>query len=189
MSFQKAYLLVEGGKSRIDIWFNPTTLSVTSKARWAETKTGDAPKTYLGGQEEALTLKLGIDKVERARPPTVEFVWGAWTSQPSVVAAVDVETELFDGEGQPLRAWVTLRLSRSLSGPEEAARKKSANPTTKATRRRRGHEVGPGENLALIAQHHYRTPTRWREIADMNDLDDPLRLQAPTMLIVPLEQA
>jgi len=219
MGFQKAYLDVENGKRRIEVWFNPTTLNLKNTARWRanDTATGAAPYTYLGGQEQALSLKFlfhaeglrtgehvkakiqqlrdllspepqEIPDVDRARPPTVEFVWGTWTSRPSVVTAVDVTTELFDGDGLPLRAWVALTMSRSVSGPEEAAKKKGTNPTTKATRRRRGHEVAAGENIALIAQQHYRTPTRWREIAEMNDLDDPLRLHAPTLLIVPLEQ-
>jgi hypothetical protein len=218
VTFQQAYLSVNGGKQRIDVWFNPTTLNVKSTARWgpAAAMTGDE-LTYLGGEEQALSLtflfhadgartgeqvqsKLDqlrnllrpvdqvVDKVARKRPPTVEFVWGSWTSQPSVVTAVDVTTELFDGEGLPLRAWVALTLSRSLTSPEETAKKKKNNPTTMATQRRRGHEVVPGEDLALIAEHHYRTPTRWREIAEMNELDDPLRLEAPTLLIVPMEQ-
>ena len=218
MGFQKAYLIVEPGKRRIDIWFNPTTLELKNTARWQapNTATGDAPYTYLGGQEQALSLKFlfhaegmrkgehvkakieqlrellkpvpqQISGVERDRPPTVEFVWGTWTSEPSIVTAVDVTTELFDEEGLPLRAWVALTMSKSLSGPEEAAKKKGTNPTTKATRRRSGHQVAPGENIALIAHQHFRTPTRWAEIAAMNDLDDPLRVHAPRLLIVPLE--
>jgi hypothetical protein len=180
------------------------------------TLTGDAPSTYLGGREQALNLKFlfhadgqrtgedvkakiaelrallkpvsqKIAGAERDRPPTVEFVWGTWTSEPSVVSAVDVTTELFDEAGLPLRAWVNLTMSKSLEGPEEAAKKKGTNPTTKGTRRRRGHQVAPGENIALIAHEHFRTPTRWKEIAEMNDLDDPLRVQAPRLLIVPLE--
>jgi hypothetical protein len=219
MGFQKAYLIVEPGSRRIDIWFNPTTLELKNTGRWQDpdTATGDAPLTYLGGQEQALNLKFlfhaegtrtgadvkakieqlrellkpvsqNIPGVERDRPPTVEFVWGTWTSEPSVVKAVDVTTELFDEDGLPLRAWVGLTMSKSLLGPEDAAKKAATNPTTKGTRRRRGHQVAPGENLALIAHEHFRTPTRWKEIAEMNDLDDPLRVQAPRLLIVPLEQ-
>ena len=216
MGFQKAYLLVEPGSRRIDIWFNPTTLALTNSARWhkpATPKGKEAPLTYLGGQEQALSLKFlfhaeGMRKgadvkakieqlrellkpvdqkipgVERDRPPTVEFVWGSWTSEPSVVTEVAVTTELFDEDGLPLRAWVALKMSKSLTGPAEAP----TNPTTKGTRRRRGHQVAPGENIALIAHEHFRTPTRWKEIAEMNDLDDPLRVQAPRLLIVPLEQ-
>jgi hypothetical protein len=103
------------------------------------------------------------------------------------VTAVHVTTELFDEDGLPLRAWVELTMSKSLSSPEEAAKSQGTNPTTKGTRRRRGHQVAPGENIALIAHEHFRTPTRWKEIAEMNDLDDPLRVQAPSLLIVPLE--
>jgi nucleoid-associated protein YgaU len=216
--FQKAYLLVEGNK-RLACWFNPTSLNVKRTAKWesGDGAGGCGQQTYLGGQEQALSLKLlfhaegarsgahvqsaikdlyalleppakGRDDnpLTRKRPPTVEFIWGTYRSDPYVVTSVDVTTELFDIDGTPLRAWVGLSMSRSLDGPEKEA-KKSTNPTTKATQRRRAHEVGAGEDIALIAHHHYNDTTRWREIAEANYLDDPLRIHPPAMLIVPLE--
>lgn len=215
--FLQAYLLVEDG-TVLTCWFNPTTLNVTRTAKWENANTLDgkeAPLKYVGGQEQALSLrllfhaegqrtgaqvKLAIEalygllepkdqtagNLAHPRPQTVQFIWGSYRSDPAVVTSVEVATELFDVDGTALRAWATLSLSRSLSGQEQA-RNKPTNPTTKATHRRRGHEVAPGEDLALIAHRHYRDPTRWREIAEENGLDDPLRVRAPDLLIVPLE--
>jgi hypothetical protein len=216
-NFQQAALLVDGGE-RIECWFNPTTLKVSRTAKWDRPNTlggSDAPLTYLGGEEQALNLRLLFhaepphtgDDVQAAidaiydlmepvdqevgelvysRPPTVRFAWGAYTSDPAVCSGIDVETELFDLDGTPLRAWVSLSLTHSFNGADEGEGEPT-NPTTRATYRRRLHEVAPGEDIALVAQHHYRDPTRWRQIADANGLDDPLRLAPPAILVVPLE--
>jgi nucleoid-associated protein YgaU len=217
VTFQQAYLVVEGTSDPLMCWFNPPNLNVTQSARWQAGESANGtpvPQTYLGGQEQALTLALlfhadgdrtGADvsqaiksvqgllepvitpagSLTRARPPTVEFVWGSYRSKPAVCTSVAVSTELFDQDGTPLRAVATITLANSPAAMTGAP----TNPTTKATHRRRAHEVAPGENLALIAQRHYRDPTRWREIAELNALDDPLRVAAPTILVVPLVDA
>jgi nucleoid-associated protein YgaU len=47
--------------------------------------------------------------------------------------------------------------------------------------------VRAGDSLASIAQAHLGDPTRWRAIAEVNGIDDPLRLMPGTTLTVPLE--
>lgn len=216
-SFARAHLLVDGGE-RIDCWFNPATLKISRTAKWDRPNTlagSDAPLTYLGGEEQALSLRLlfhaeaprtgadvdsaikqmyalmdprpkQIGKLVYSRPPTVRFAWGQYVSAPAVCRSVDVETELFDLDGMPLRAWVSLGLSHSFDGKGEE-KGKPTNPTTRATYRRRVHDIAPGEDIALVAQQYYGDPTRWRQIAEANGLDDPLRLAPPATVIVPLE--
>ena len=47
------------------------------------------------------------------------------------------------------------------------------------------HLVKDGDSLPSIAYRAYGDATRWRTIADANDIDDPLRLRRGTALTVP----
>jgi nucleoid-associated protein YgaU len=42
-----------------------------------------------------------------------------------------------------------------------------------------------GDTLASIAYQEYRDPNRWRALAEANKIDDPMRVKAGTVLIVP----
>jgi nucleoid-associated protein YgaU len=59
------------------------------------------------------------------------------------------------------------------------------NPTTRALPGLGSHMVRDGDSLASIAFQHYRDPTRWRAIAEANDIDDPLHLKRGTTLSIP----
>jgi hypothetical protein len=169
---------------------------------------------YSGGQAETLNLSLllqadprmrgragsdvtkGIDTLfsllnpsvavpnrKQMRPPSVKFVWGHYVSNESVVDTVSVTREYFDPDGSPLRAKIDLVLRQFRPNPEQAA-PPSQNPTTRATDERRMHVVAPGDSLHSIAYHHLGDPTRWKEIAIANSIDDPLRLAPGTALSV-----
>lgn len=215
MSFARAHLLLESG-DRIAFWFNPTTLRTQRRASY-NCRGGAARKAptleYLGTKSEALSLELllhayneenseavkaKIEDVEklveptvtvrgtpaRSRPQRVWLVWGSYMSAVSVCTSVSTTIELFDSNGSPLRATVAIVLTQA--APEPGS--KGQNPTTRATQRRRSHLVHAGDTLAGIAYAHYRDPTRWRAIAEANDIDDPMRLYVGTHITVPLEE-
>ena len=50
-------------------------------------------------------------------------------------------------------------------------------------------EIREGDTLHSIAYTHYGDPTRWRLIAERNDIDDPLRLRRGDSLTIPMEPA
>lgn len=215
MSFARAHLLLENG-DRIAFWFNPTTLRTERRASY--NRRGGAAREaptleYLGTKSEALSLELllhaygeqssealkaKIEDVEklveptiavrgaaaRSRPQRVWLVWGSYMSAVSVCTSVSATVELFDSDGSPLRATVAIVLTQA--APEPGG--KGQNPTTRATQRRRSHLVHAGDTLAGIAYAHYRDPTRWRQIAEANEIEDPLRLNAGTHITVPLEE-
>jgi hypothetical protein len=214
----KAYLEIEKRATHLECWFNPTTLSVRRGAEWKKKKTatGTPPKPdYRGGGGDTITLNLllhaeddrtGSDvqtnindlldladatidagTMDQKRPPTVTLHWGKFVSCLCVTASVDVTVELFDVDGTPLRAIVNLALTQFQPAAGLGA-SKWTNPTTRASLRRRMHAVRPGDNVHLIANAHLRDPAKWRAVAEFNELDDPLRIRAGDLLVVPMEE-
>jgi hypothetical protein len=121
------------------------------------------------------------------RPPTVVFSWGSMVSFKAVARHLDVHYTLFRPDGTPIRAICALTLvqvekanGRSGSGPAPAQ-----NPTTRADSRPGVHVVIEGDSLTSIAYTAYGDPTRWREIAQANAIDDPLVLDRGRSLLVP----
>ncbi|MCW2997659.1 MAG: peptidase [Conexibacter sp.] len=167
---------------------------------------GGVALTYGGGKEEALDLDLLLhaqdDVAQRTpgdvrgmidalfallnpvisggqlpqkRPPRVNFVWGSYVSFDAAVQSVQVTQELFDADGTPIRATVKLKLRQAKPEPGQGVAK-GQNPTTRAADVRYAHLVVAGDSLPLIAHRHLGSATRWPEIAELNQIDDPTRL-------------
>ena len=135
--------------------------------------------------EALIEPTVEVPGTRQRRPQQVRLVWGNYIGPLSVCKSVSTTIELFEADGTPLRAQVTIALTQAMPEPEQ----KGQNPTTRATQLRRAHLVHAGETLAGIAYAHYRDPTRWRAIALANEIDDPLRLPVGSRLTVPLESA
>ena len=50
------------------------------------------------------------------------------------------------------------------------------------------HTVQDGDSLPSIANPAYGDATRWRTIAEANDIDDPQRLRRGTPLMLPRQE-
>jgi nucleoid-associated protein YgaU len=176
---------------------------------------GAQKPAFLGGEGETITLNLLLhaeddrtgsdvqDNVQellgladaskvtalqgQKRPRTMTLHWGRFASCLMIARSVDVTIELFDVDGTPLRATVTLALGQYQPDVGQAT-SQWTNPTTRATQARRSHEVRPGDSVHLIAHRYLRDPARWRTVAEFNELDDPLRLRPGDVVVVPLEE-
>lgn len=126
-------------------------------------------------------------------PPLVRITWGNdfpgivhdQSSRPvpvfdCIVTSCTRRFTLFNPDGKPLRAVVTLALReyRTLEEQLASINLQSADHT-------RVHVVREGEDLPLIAFHAYRDPARWRLIADSNGLSDVRTLEPGTRLELP----
>ena len=118
--------------------------------------------------------------------PELEFSWGEFklghlAESPVIVymTQADVKYERFTSSGMPIRATVTITLQPTATDPL------GTNPTSGGLPGRSGHMVISGETLAGIAVAEYGSPASWRDLAEINDLDDPLRLRAGATLYVP----
>ncbi len=119
-----------------------------------------------------------------SRLPLVTFQWGP----PAIafmydcnVTKVTVNYTRFAPSGIPVRAEVdmTLQQQPSLLGIL------STNPTSGGLPGRRAHTVIEGESLAGIATTHYGSPGRWREIAEANGIEYPLRVRSGHRVYLP----
>lgn len=212
-SDKKAYLETEGG-DKIPCLFNPSDLALSQINGWAgdampgkgvptlrytgaasgqlrltlffDTTDTGSPVTSYTGKIVALmdvdTKLSGTDpKSNNARPPWVKFHWGDFHSFKAVVSSLDLNFEYFSATGTPLRARATMTLTQYEQdlafGPQ--------NPTSGTPRPHRVHRLQPGETLDRIAAMHLGDPTRWRRIAEVNGVEDPLALRPGRILAIP----
>jgi hypothetical protein len=210
---EKAFLEIEGG-TRLPCLFNPAELALSRNNGWAAdpmpgkgvptlrytgassgqlhmnlffdtTAEGQSVTRYTGKLLKLMEVDSSIpgssDETNNTRPPWVVFHWGDLHSFKSVISSLELTFEYFSSTGMPLRARVDLVLTqyeRDLAfGPQ--------NPTSGTPRPHRVHRVQPGETLDRIAAIHYGDPTKWRSIADGNDIEDPLDLRPGALLAIP----
>lgn len=211
---QKAYLEVENG-SRIDCMFNPESYSFATNNRWDSdnipgkrtpslrfagggggsfslsltfdtTDTGDSVTTHtnkLLGLMEIDSSLPGYDaSLNNGRPPWVKFHWGTHLhSFKAVISSANVTFTYFSNEGLPLRANVELALDQY----EADANWGPQNPTSGTQKPNRTHQVQVGETLDRIAARYFGDSTRWRDIAALNSIADPLELAPGRVLAIP----
>ena len=212
-SDKKAYLQTEGG-DKIPCLFNPSDLALSQVNGWtADVMPGKGVPTlrYTGATSGQLRLTLFFDttdtgkpvtdftskivglmdidanlpgtdkKTNNARPPWVQFHWGDFHSFKAVVSALDLNFEYFSATGTPLRARAAIVLTQYQQdfafGPQ--------NPTSGTPRPHRVHRIQPGETLDRIAAMHMGDATRWRAIAEVNGIEDPLALRPGRTLAIP----
>jgi nucleoid-associated protein YgaU len=129
----------------------------------------------------ALSALTGINLV--TRPPKVIFQWGppsAFLIEANITA-VNVTYNRFAADGSPTRAEVTIRLQQQPSLLGLLA----TNPTSAGLPGRKAHTVTSGDSLARIATDQYGSPARWRQLAEANNIEDPLRVRPGDRVYLP----
>jgi hypothetical protein len=123
-------------------------------------------------------------------PPLVGFQWGKNPQLDNFrgfLTSVAITYQLFRRDGTPVRAEVRITidgesLEFGASAPATAA---GQNPTSRATNTTRTHTLVEGESIHSVAYGELGKAAYWRAIADLNDIDDPLRVSAGTVLLIP----
>ncbi|WP_030435309.1 CIS tube protein [Actinoplanes subtropicus] len=201
-------------KEVIPLLFNPAELTITKSASWnaAESKGNNAPLLkFSAGQPGTLALSITLDTTDtgepvtvhtdkllklvsvdpklpstdksrnKARPPWVTFNWGTLQSFKAVVERLSLKFTYFAANGTPLRAKADL----SMKQYEDEAVKPLQNPTSHTPSLQTVHRLSHGETLDRLAAKHYADSTRWRLIAEANNVVDPLALEPGTLMIIP----
>ncbi|MGH9132941.1 MAG: LysM peptidoglycan-binding domain-containing protein [Ilumatobacteraceae bacterium] len=211
---QKAYLEPETG-AKIDCMFNPARFSFTAANRWESDRVpgkGAPTLRFAGGEGGSFNLSLVFDTTatgssvtehtnkllklmevdtslagydaarNNGRPPWVKFHWGTHVhSFKAVVKSADVTFTYFSNEGLPLRANVEMQLEQY----EPDANWGPQNPTSGTPTPNRTHQVQVGDTLDRIASRYYGDSTKWRDIASVNGIADPLDLTPGSYLAIP----
>jgi len=194
----------------IDFQLNPKELTVAKSAKWeskSQKKSASAPPTtYQGPDPQKMSVEMYFDEtrqrdgsvvkrvealfeactptsasVDGNRPsaPWVKFRWGVLTGFVGYIKSVSAKYTLFSPDGTPLRAVCTVALEELANEPSKQ------NPTSGGLLPRHSHVVREGDSLAAIAYAEYGDPARWRELAEVNGIDDPLRLRPGTTVLIP----
>jgi nucleoid-associated protein YgaU len=147
----------------------------------------DATPTRDGSVVEAVERLLSCcvateksDGQNKPMPPLVVLHWGSISSFPAFVTSVSAKFTLFSSDGMPIRAVCSVSLEEM---PGDSSLKQ--NPTSGSHEVRRVHRTIAGDSLASVAYAEYGDPTAWRALAAFNEIDDPLRVRAGTVLLLP----
>ena len=207
------YNIETGDGSPIKCMFNPKEYTFSKKNQWsaAKDKGGNVPEYEFGGGEPAsLSLQLFFDTFEtgkdvrkeytdavwklmmidakltdratnKGRPPKVRFQWGQAWSFEAVIMSITQKFTLFKEDGTPLRATLDVTFQQvvdELFYPKQNATAGAAGGATQRT-------VKQGDTLASIAHAEYGDPTKWRDIADANQMTHVRNLRPGTNLEIP----
>jgi hypothetical protein len=194
---------------KIDFQFNPKEFSIAKSAKW-ERKPGRGAKKaampeFTGSDGCKLSFELFfdatdspaggvIDRVEKLfsccvplegtgqkvpSPPWVLFCWGSVRSFVAAVTSVNAKYTLFRPDGTPVRAVCQVTLEEIPGVP------RPQNPTSGGLAARRTHTIVTGDTLQSVAYREYGDPTHWRALAEVNGIDDPMRIPSGTSLLIP----
>jgi hypothetical protein len=135
--------------------------------------------------------------------PLVRFVWGKAWNVPGVVAAVAERLENFTPNGAPQRSWLRMRFLRTSESPgaeteplgDDLALADLPDEVDVPPEELRFHQMkgagdddeggSGGERLDEIATSHYGNPAWWRVVAAFNKIDNPWKIPAGDLLMIP----
>jgi len=213
MGLTKATLTNLDTNAKIECLFNPTEYTIAKSNTWqAKPIVGkNVPKLdFTGGGSRTLSLELMFDVFEekgadvrtqidklwtltmideakkssqtnRSRPPLCLFQWGGNWHFKAAITSLSVRYTLFRQDGTPVRAIATVSLEEAADETDQPG----TNPTSFSPSRMKRREVRPKDTLALIAFEEYGDSSKWRPIAEANNIDDPMDLEAGQVLAIP----
>jgi hypothetical protein len=197
----------------IEVQFNPESLKVAlANENRGGNQPGGSSRQFVGSGSSKLTVELLFDttvegsdvrrKTEEVAyfvmakqqadqnnqrtPPRVRFEWGTFIFE-GVVDSMDEMLDYFSEEGVPMRATVSLNMSRDdivflFGQPGQAGgRGQGAGGGNGAPGTTPLEPARSGESLQSMAGRNGKS-SDWKSIAAANDIDDPLRLPAGAML-------
>ncbi|MBM3131803.1 MAG: peptidoglycan-binding protein [Chloroflexi bacterium] len=208
---EKAVIINLDTGETVDCMFRPKEYTFTKANEWTqEVITGkNVPKLQFGGGKGmTLTMELffdtyemgldvrkrytdkiwrlmminpaNADKGNKGWPPTCEFRWGLAWSFKAVITNINQRFTMFFPDGTPVRSTMTVTFMQAA----EEGQYPGQNPTTVSKPGYKTRRVREGETLDLIAFEEYGDAARWRYLADINNLDDPMRLEPGKVLAI-----
>ena len=203
MALEKAVIVNAATNDEIEVLFNPKEYVIEKKTPWSEINVfglDSPPVQFTMGERKRLSMELFFDtseektdvrdytaKIEELmlvnaqehRPPILRFSWGS-LSFDCVLEDLVQRFTLFTNDGTPLRAIckVVFKEYATAATQLSGTRRESADHTKRMTLR-------DGETLSSLAAREYNDCSKWRVIADANNIDDPENISAGTIVELP----
>jgi len=128
---------------------------------------------------ESKTRREG-NPTKKVPPPEVAFEWGVFRFV-AVITNMTQKFTLFKPDGTPVRASVEVTFTQH----KDVNDYPNQNPTSGGGEIERVWRVIAGDRIDTIAFAVYGDATRWRAIAEYNQLNNPLALKSGRQLIIP----
>ena len=188
----------------IPFCFNPTEYQLQKANTFAEIAIPgleSPPIQFVRGASEKLSAELLVDTsdtledvrkryVDKLRslmnlngklhaPPIVRFVWETQIFV-GVLESLNVTYVLFTPEGVPLRAKLSVALKEYRPAAVQVKERPTFSPDFEKT-----YVVRRGDTLSSVAASAYRDAGAWREIARVNQMQDPRQVEPGRVLLLP----
>ena len=201
------------GYAPIEVMFNPTQYSLSQSASVERNPSPSTPggtAQYKGTTAMTLSMQLFFDdfsskqgdvtpkitqlmgwtvptpstkNTTSPKPPLVglENGWGNSQLQNfyGFLKALKINYTVFRMDGTPVQATVDITIEGDID-PETGT-----NPTSRAAGSTRVRTLTQGETLQEIAYGELGKPSYWRAIAELNGIDDPMRVHAGMTVVIP----
>ena len=186
---------------RMPVMFNPEEYSLEQGNEIAEIGVpglATSPVQYVRGRARTLRMELFYDTYELGAdvrphvqrvirlldpdqrthaPPVLLFMMGTFSFQ-CVLLEANQQVTMFLADGTPVRARLSVRFQEYVRLEVQTRRGLFVGPPTL-------HQLTERDTLPDLAATYLGDPRRWREIAEANDIDDPLRLAPGAPLVMP----
>lgn len=203
---EKAQIIIEIGKKKrefVKVLFNPNeyTIQSSNKNNSINVPGKMAPVvSYASGEERTLSMELFFDtynkgsdvrdhtnKISRIlhieselhEPPICVFSWGKFQFRGHLESVTEKFT-MFLSSGTPVRATLSISIREYISVSEQ-----NKIMSLESADRSKQFILKEKEQLWMVADKEYDDPSKWREIADLNKISNPLKLKSGTTIIVP----
>ena len=197
----KALIINTLTTERIPVMYNPEEYRLEQGNDFAEVGVpglNAPPVQYVRGKARVLTMDLFFDSYEDGSdvrihtaqivsllqttprthaPPILLFTMGQFSFRCVLVDASQRFT-MFLRDGTPVRSILSARFHEFVDIVIETEHGLFVGPPTL-------HTVTAGQTVSQIASQLLGDPSRWREIADANGIDNPLKLVPGASIVAP----
>lgn len=203
MALEKAVIRNLDTNEDVAVLFNPKEYVVEKRTPWREQEIQglDSPAVeFTFGERKRLSMELFFDTSEEKtdvraytdqietlmlvnadqhRPPLLLFAWGNLQFK-CVLEDLVQRFTMFLNDGTPVRAILKVLFKEySTAASQFQEKPRHSSDHTKRI------VLQEGETLSSLSAKEYEDPGKWREIADANGIDDPLSVEAGTVLKLP----
>ncbi|MCI3920981.1 LysM peptidoglycan-binding domain-containing protein [Paenibacillus sp. TRM 82003] len=205
MGLQKAIIKVKRGENKseeINVLFNPSEYSIEESNNYNWKKIPGLNQqlaVFVSGTVPTLTMDLFFDTSEtwedvrehttkitslldivekEGVPPLCTFAWGSLKFE-GIIEKVSQKFTMFLDSGIPVRATLNVTFKRTFGVAEKQ------NNAGRSSNRTKQKTVKQGDAIWRIASDEFGDPSKWRDIAKANNLDDPKRLESGSTLKIP----